>query len=273
MLLTNLKRASKCAYRASQNISTLTESFHHELERLTRLTEDSQPQQSVNSYLVRWGFCNIPANVTMPFAAEAHNDEPHMYASLYSRSKLWAMDYEVNCARYGCVLVEKKTAATGQEQELYLSKTNPNPVWIPRRSGDGVSGNNIIAAGIDAVEGVLYFGRSSLGCPKPCKVTTKTANYQSVFNCWETVSGGEALNGELLLDTGHELVRTRTGHPLPPNAVIAGVSDSDGTLYLGRVGGNIPCAVSTDGDKIKYFCFYAAGVKQVESGEIAVLTK
>ena len=64
----------------------------------------------------------------MPFAAEAHNDERHMYASLYALSQLWAMDYEVNCARYGCVLVEKKTASTGQEQELYLSKTNPNPV-------------------------------------------------------------------------------------------------------------------------------------------------
>ena len=208
----------------------------------------------------------------MPFAAEGHNGEPHMYASLYAPSKLWAMDYEVNCARYGCVLVEKKTAATGQEQELYLSKTNPNPVWVRRRSGDGVSGN-MIAAGIDAEEGELYFGRSSLGCPKPCKVTTKTANYRPVLNYWATVSGEKTSSGELLQDTGYGLVRTRIGDPVPPNAVIAGVSDSDGTLYLGRVGGNIPCAVSTDVDKIKYFCFYADGVKQVESGEIVVLTK
>ena len=88
-----------------------------------------------------------------------------------------------------------------------------------------------------------------------------------------TVSGEKALSGELLLNTSYELVRTRIGDPVPPNAVIAGVSDSDGTLYLGRVGGNIPCAISTDGDKTKYFCFHAAGVKQVESGEIVVLTK
>ena len=271
--VTNKSEKSVYVRLQSQMISTLNESFHHELERLTGLTVDSQPQQSVNSYLVRWGFCNIPAYVTMPFAAEAHNDEPHMYASLYAPSKLWAMDYEVNCARYGCVLVEKKTAATGQEKELYLSKTNPNPLWIPRQSGDFESGEKIITAGVDAVEGELYFGRSSLGCPKPCKVTTTTAKYQPVFNYWKTVSGEEARSGELLQDTGHELVRTRIGDPVPPNAVIAGVSDSDGTLYLGRVGGNIPCAISTDGVKIKYFCFHADGVKQVESGEILVLTK
>lgn len=276
--VTNTSGKSVYVRLQSQKISTVNESFHHELERVTGLdnpTVDSQPQQSVNSYLVRWGFCNIPANVTMPFAAEAHNKEPHMYASLYTPSKLWAMDYEVNCARYGCVLVEQRTAVVGnkQLQELYLSKTNPNPVWLPRRSGDVVSGNKIITAGIDAVEGELYFGRSSLGCPKPCKVTTRIDNYRSVFNYWISVSGSTAPSGELLHDTGHELVRTRIGDPLPPNAVIAGVSDSDGTLYLGRVGGNIPCAVSTDGDRIKYFCFHAAGVKQVESGEILVLTK
>jgi len=209
----------------------------------------------------------------MPFAAEVHNDEPRMYASLYARSKLLVMDYEVNCARYGCVFVDKKTPAWTQEiEELYLSQTNPNPRWIPRRTGDSLLGN-IINAGIDAVEGELYFGRSSSGGgPKPCKVTTKIVNYKPVFDCWKTASGEQALSGEVLANTGLELVRTKNGDPLPPNAVIAGVSDSDGTLYLGRVGGNIPCAVSAESDRIKYFCFYAAGVKQVESGEIVVLT-
>ena len=210
----------------------------------------------------------------MPFAAEVHNEEPRMYASLYARSKLWIMDYEVDCARYGCVSVDHKTAALGQEQEeLYLRKNNPNPGWIPRKTGDNVAVNNLINAGIDAVEGALYFGRSSVGGPKPCKVTTKTANYQPVFDCWKTISGEEAISGELLVNAYRELVRTRTGDPVPPNAVIAGVSDSDGTLYLGRVGGNIPCAVSTESGRIKCFCFYAAGVKQVESGEIVVLTR
>jgi len=241
-------------------------------------TTNSQLPQSVNSYLVRWGFCNIPAQVTMPFVAEVHNDKPRIYASLYARSKLWIMDYEVNSARYGCVSVDQKTTYPlglwGQPQvELYLSKINPYAVWIPKRTGDSVSGNTIIHAGIDAVEGHFYFGRSSSGCPKPCKVTTKNVNHQPVFDCWKTVSGEQALSGELLQDTGYELVRAKTGDPVPPNAVIAGVSDSDGTLYLGRVGGSIPCAISAESDRIKHFCFYTDGVKQVESGEIVVLTK
>jgi len=212
----------------------------------------------------------------MPFAAEVHNDNARMYASLYADSKLWIMDYEVNCAMYGCVSVHQKTTISlGRFVELgmYLSKTNPNPVWIPIRTGDSVSGNAIIRAGIDAVEGHCYFSRLSSGCPKPCKVTSKRVEGELVFDRWNTVSGEQASRGELLEDTGHELLRAKTGDPLPPNAVIAGVSDSDGTLYLGRVGGSIPCAVSAESDKIKYFCFYADGAKQVESGEIVVLTK
>ena len=273
----------------SQKISTANESFHRELET----------QQSVNSYLVRWGFCNIPAQVTMPFAAEVHNDEPRRYASLYAHSKLWVMDYEVNCARYGCVFVDsnrktprermhadamwelgkaRRSAKLRNEEELYLSKANPNPVWVPRRSGDPAANisnipHNMISAGIDALEGRLYFGRSSFGGPKPCKVTTKQVEGQLKYDCWKTVSGEEALIGELLEDTGHEFVRANIGDSVPPNAVIAGISDTDGTLYLGRVGGNIPSAVSTESDRIKHFCFNADGVKQVESGEIVVLTR
>lgn len=267
----------------SQKISTVNESFHHELERLSRGREsptlDSQPEQSVNSYLVRWGFCNIPARVTIPFPTEVHNDKPgRMYASLYAHSKLWVMDYEVNCARYGCLSIVKASAVThtppqGQE-ELYVSQTNPSPVWIPRRTGDSpLPRVPIIKSGIDGEEGDLYFGRSSIGGLKPCKVTTKVVKYAPVFDCWSTTSGEKVLSGEILQDTGHELVRAKIDDPVPPNAVIAGLSETDGTLYLGRVGGSIPCAVSTEKDKIKNFCFYAAGVKQVESGEIVVLTK
>jgi len=240
---------------------------------------ESQPQQSLNSYLVRWGFCDIPENATISFAAELREDETRMYASLYAHSKLWIMDYEVNCARYGCLSVDGKTLELiGRAlvfRQLYLTKANPNPVWISRKTGNPVNKNGQLAlkAGTDTVEGSLYFGRSSSGGPKPCKVTIKKVKGEFVFGCWKTVNGEAAIKGEVLKDTGHEFIRAKIGDPLPPNAVIAGVSDSDGTLYLGRVGGSIPCAVSAESDRIKYFCFHTDEVKQVESGEIVVLTK
>ena len=232
----------------------------------------------VHSHLVRWGFCNIPTQVTMPFAAKEANNETRMYASQYARSKLWIMEYEVNCARYGCVFVESKRADiyTGPKSpkwSFYLRQANPDPLWMGKRKGSLINPADVVSAGINVAEGKLYFGRSSLCGTKPCKVTTKKADGQLVVDCWKTASGEVLSRGELLKDTGHEFVRTKNGDPVPPNAVIAGVSDSDGTLYLGRVGGNIPCAVSAESDRIKYFCFYTDGVKQVESGEIVVLTK
>lgn len=177
----------------------------------------------------------------MPFAVREAKDGTRMYASLYANSKLWIMDHEVNCARYGCVFVESKPLVDTKSTSLptrpwvsYLRQANPNPVWITRTTGYLVVGFPII----NAVEGKLYFGRSSFcGGTKPCKVTTKsrTADGLSVFDCWKTFSGEEASSGELLQDTGYELIRAKNGDPIPPNAVIAGASDSDRTLYLGRV--------------------------------------
>lgn len=124
------------------------------------------------------------------------------------------------------------------------------------------------------MEGALYYGRSSHGGTKPCSVTTKADNPDTVLvYSWFSVNGEELLNGELLKDTGHEFVRASRGDPAPPNAVIGGVNASEGTLYLGRVGGNIPCSVSIESGRIKCFCFHAGNAKQVQSGEILVLIK
>ena len=76
-------------------------------------------------------------------------------------------------------------------------------------------------------------------------------------------------SGELLKDTGHEFVRAKTGDPMPPHAVVAGVSVPEGSLYLGRVGGNIPCSITTENGRIKSFCY---GSNKVQNGEILLLT-
>lgn len=267
-------------------VSSLNESFHQELDKLSGREASkyrSQTASSINLYLVRWGFCTIPPGKTMSFAVEVVNNEARMYASLYAQSKLWIMDYEMNCIRYGCLFVkndgqpasvtERDSWRLSQTYTLCLSQANPEPLWIPRKAGECFPAD-IIKAGSNAVEGSLFFGRSSHDGTKPCTVTTKAGDSDSVLvYSWFSVNGEELLNGELLKDTGHEFARTSRGDLMPPNAVIGGVSDSEGTLYLGRVGGNTPCSVSTESGRIKYFCFYAGKRKQVGNGEILVLIK
>lgn len=267
-------------------LSSAHPTFHQELNKPAPLSGRGlskyglQTGAAANSYLVRWGFCTIPSGKTMSFAAEVTNNETHMYASLYAQSKLWIMDYEVNCVRYGCVFVKSDlhlgmaSPFSETTETLYLHLANPEPVWMPRKTGDRFPGG-IIKAGSNAVDGNLYYGRSSHDGTKPCTVTTKSDNTDSATSVysWFSVNGEELLKGELLKDTGHEFVRASRGDPVPPNAVIGGVSASEGTLYLGRVGGNIPCSVSIESGRIKYFCFYEGNVKQVQSGEIIVLIK
>ncbi len=290
IFVTNKSSGNVYVRLQSQKISTSNESFHQDLDRLTGHdnTKDSlKTKSSLNSYLVRWGFRNLPEQVTMPFAAEVADGETRLYASLYAHSTLWIMDYEVNSSRYGCVFVNSKgreeqgyhsprkgyVVTRSKQYTLYLSQANPDAVWIPAKKGDHAWTTDIVNAGIDAAEGKLYFGRSSFYGTEPCKVATKIADGRTVINSWQTVTGEEVSSGELLKDTGYELVRAKIGDPVPPNAVVGGVNDPEGTLYIGRVGGNIPCSISTEGGRIKYFYFFSGKKKQVEGGEIVVLTK
>jgi len=68
-----------------------------------------------------------------------------------------------------------------------------------------------------------------------------------------------------------EFVRAKAGDPVPPHAAVTGVSEPEGSLYLGRVGENIPCTImiSTEGCNRKSFCYQST---KVQSGESLVLT-
>ena len=286
--VTNKSKGNVYVRLQSQKISTLNERFDHELDKLTAQDNlKDKTKSSVNSYLARWGFSIIPEQVTMPFLVEVANGETRLYASLYASSKLWAMDYEVNCSRYGCVFVNSKSreekgyyrrhkyvVTCSSQYTLYLSQANPSPVWIPGKKGNHlncITESELVVAGIDAVLGKLYFGRSH--GTEPCKVSTKVDDWRTLFDIWQTVTGEEVSSGEILKDTGFELVQAKIGDPVPPNTVVGGVSDSEGTLYIGRVGGKIPCSISTEDGRIKYFYFFTGQAKKVESGEIIVLTK
>ena len=102
----------------------------------------------------------------------------------------------------------------------------------------------------------------------PCAVT-------SSGKCGKWVVGGyEDQKGHLLRDTGFELIRAKRGDAIPPNAVMAGVIPTIGSLFVGRVGGNFPCYITTEDDKVKCFVYGVQNQKfSVENGEIMVLTR
>ena len=120
----------------------------------------------------------------------------------------------------------------------------------------------------------LYFGRSCMpyweanGGGIPCAVTSSGND-----RVWLVGAGSGYICGHLLKNTGFELIRAKRGDLVPPNAVMTGVRPADGSLFVGRVGGSIPCYITTEDGKIKYFVYgLFENEKRVQNGEIMVLT-
>lgn len=246
-----------------QKMSAVNPRFCQELSDI----KNRRVQGSVISHLLQWGFCTITKDQTMSFTVDVRNEGPRKYVSLYAGSKLWTVDIEMNCLRYGCLLVNRKTDRLFEE--YCLNPANPQPVWIPFENGCPQLPENIIKVGSRD----RYFGRSAGDGGFPCKVTfTVHSGFQLKAICdTGRRDGGKntVTRGKLLRDTGHEFVPANTGDPMPPHAVIGGVAVPEGSLYLGRVGGDTPCAITAEGGKIKHFCY---NCNKVNSGEILILT-
>ena len=236
-----------------RSISDEHPTFIDELEDKLR-AEDKNV--NVSPFLVKWRFCLIPPQQTMPFSIDLAHDGPRTFATLFVGSRLWIMDHELNFMRYGCLFVKSTPQALAAV--YHLSQANPEPVWIPAKNGDALPAN-VVKAGSQA-----YFGRSSNG-GTPCSVIVTG----SEISTWDAMQGYLESSGELLSDTGHEFVRAKSGDLVPPNAVIGGATEPEGSLYLGRIGGTTPCSISSEKGRIKSFYY---GSKKVQSGEILVLT-
>ena len=254
-----------------QELSSVNPKFHQELHSLVRQRE--KDKSYIQTFLVRWGFRLIPPRETVSFETVACSSSGGtlMYASLYARSELWAMDEEFDFHKFGCLFIRShymRTAKARGSFSFSFRQVNPEPVWIGAHDGDNIPTNAIKSSSGLQVE---YFGRLVNG--EPCGVSVTGNNKCSG---WNSNSMYEPMtSGDILQATGHQLYRVKSGDPIPPNAVIVRVSGTEGSLYLGRVGGKIPCSVSTEDGKIKQF-FYRTGEKtrfESSSGEILVLTK
>jgi len=257
--VTNKSRSHVYVRLQHEKLSAVNPSFHDELDKLQGRGEKGK----LRSYLFRWGFSLIRSGETMPFPVDVANDGTRKYASLCNAQDLWAMDFEMNCVRYGCLFVIIKVVCN--EFISHFNQANPEPLWSPAKTGDALPAN-IVKVGFQE-DSQVYFGRSSYnGAPRKVSV-----DCDGRLSSWKPINDDleSNKNGHILQDTGHEFVRAKTGDPVPPHAVVTGVSEPEGSLFLGRVGGNIPCTISTEGGNIQYFRYHS---KKVQSGEILVLT-
>ena len=252
-----------------QELSSVNPKFHEELHSLVR--QGKMDKSYIQTFLVRWGFRLIFPGETVSFATAACSSSGGtlMYASLYARSELWAMDEEVDFHKFGCLLIRRHYMSSINSFSFGFRQVNPEPVGIGAHDGDNIPTNAIKSSSGLEVE---YFGRSVNSVPRGVSVTANNK-----CSGWNSNRGYQLpmTSGEILQATGHQLYRVKSGDPIPPNAVIVGVSGTEGSLYLGRVGGKIPCSVSSEDGKIKTF-FYPTGDKtgfESSSGEILVLTK
>ena len=245
-------KTGNCVYIRLQNekLSAANPSFCYEIDR----ARGNQGTGNVTSNFVQWGFCRIEPSQTLPFAVDLTRDR--MYASLCTIHDPVVVDYEVNFSKYGCVFVS-------HSPNLHLRQANPKPVWAPAKNGDALK-SKIVKASPQTC-----FGRRSEDNSTPCQVPIFSTDH--ILYTWDSMDGSSlSSSGELLIDSGHEFLRAKAGDPVPPNTVITGVAEPEGSLFLGRVGGKFPCSISTESGCIKYFCY--AGSKKVQSGEILVLT-
>ena len=244
-------------------------------EEILNKTREKEWAKEYASFLAIGGFCFIsPAQDTLPFPVE--NAATSLYISVVCVPSITALliNFPFDPKMYGCISI-KLSPYGFEDPKIVLLPYNPKPEWFPTKSGVQLPPEYIVEAGVGRnAEERLYYGRSCMpswnmnpGDGIPCAVT-------SSGKCREWMVGGVGYkNGDLLKNTGFELIRAKRGDSVPPNAVMTGVTEADGSLFVGRVGGNIPCYLTTKDGKIQCFVYGFEKEKRVENGEIMVLTR
>ena len=223
--------------------------------------ENEEKTRKVFDNLIAGGFCLLQPGKPTPFATE--NIGRLMYVSVHDGDKMWSVDLPVNPRDHGCVSVR------GRIEGISVYPCNPKALWISRNAGDPLPPGSILAGKTDT-DGDLYFGRIGGFGRMPCMVSTVDGKCGQWSFCTRKVR--RATSGDLLQDTGYDLVRVKSGDIIPPNAIQTGATDTDGELYVGRAAGNIPCKVTADKGKISAFWYDDVGRYRLSAGEILLLT-
>ena len=212
-------------------------------------------------------FCFISPNGTLSLPVE--NAATSLYISVVCYEGIVGLfNFPFDPNMYGCISIN--LSLYRKESEIVLLPYNPKAAWFPAKSGDKLPTDFAVEAGVGRnVEERLYFGRMSFSVDSsiPCAVTSS-----GKCGKWK-VGNYEGEKGDLLKNTGFELIRAKRGDPVPPNAVMTGVIPTVGSLFVGRVGGNIPCYITTENGKIEDFVYGIHREKcYAGNGEVMVLT-
>jgi len=108
--------------------------------------------------------------------------------------------------------------------------------WVSVKRGGSLPLGAIVAGATQA-DGVLYIGRSGSEVGKYNVEGGTDAKSEKMWNLW-LLHSGPHMSGEILccpIDAEVNWVRRNKGDALPEGAFLAGHTDADGVLYVGRV--------------------------------------
>lgn len=225
--------------------------------------EEKEREKEYISFLAVGGFRLIRPGKTLAFSVG--NVDASMYVSVVCLPKIWIANFPFDPKMFGCLVI------WSEQGNILVTPHNPKASWVPGKKGDKLVSNFIESGSGLNVGERLYFGRTSSYGGIPCAASIS----DKICNGWLMANNKLQQSGDLLKNTGCELIQAKHGDPIPPNAVMTGVTEADGSLYVGRVGGSIPCYIATEDGKIKCFVYLLCELdkeKRVGNGEILVLT-
>lgn len=221
--------------------------------RPTGATEGSPKQGKERLFptLIQAGFCLLQPGIPKRFSVITRANSP-MYVSVHDGYDLWVTDMLVDPTKHGCV------AILGGKNGINIQSSNPSPIWTPHTQGDPVPEQAMQANKINSSR-QLYFGRSQ---GKLCFVETKAGRldfWRAMFDEYT-----KQLSGDLLMDTGFDVIEARRGDKLPPNTLkVAGG-------YVGRYIGDYLCPINVHDGKV--WDFQSIFKISSRKGDIVVMT-
>lgn len=216
----------------------------------TDVTHHRQQEERLFSTLVQAGFSLLQPGIPKRFSV-VNRDLP-MYASVHDGYNLWITDMLVEPVEYGCVAIK------GDEHGIYIHSSNPSPLWLSGTQGDPTPEGIMQANKVNSSR-QMYFGRSQGNL---CFVENRHGRlgyWRAMFNEYKKHSGGD-----LLVDTGFDVIEARRGDVLPPNAL-----QIDG-VYVGCYIGEYLCPMDVRDGKV--WDFQSIFKVSNKRGEIVVMT-